>query len=787
MIIIPFVLLLFSNFCSLHAQISLNISLGSSIIAGSNISWRSLSGDFEFDFYPLPNGLYLAGIWFDKIPERTLVWSANRDSPAEPKSSIRLTDAGELVIHYVNGTDIFVSKAAASSGIMQNDGNFVLKDNSAKPIWQSFGSPTDTLLRGQTLAKDGKLVSNANGTSDYSTGNFKLELQWDSKLVLSAHRFSDPAYRIIETSTENVRLVFNGTSAFMYLVNSINGHIIYSLTEKVPTPVEDYYHRATVDDHGNFQQYVYHKRNRSGWTSVWRFVDDPCSVTTVCGLNGMCSASQDNKTMTCSCIPGYIWLDPIDVSKGCHPEKVVNYCQGPSMRNFTVVEIDDAEFQSDGLEMAQVKNVSVEGCKAAIMDECNTLAASWVDSTCNKKRMPLLNARKSASSKGKTTLIKVPSKMPEPDLPKAPKKKKFRVRILLKIGLLISAALALLFGVVAACYHPAARNLMKKRRSSNSNTIGINFREFTFQELREAINGFSKILGRGSSGRVYSGNLTLKDTEIDIAVKELQKGIEKTEKEFATELKIIGSTHHKNLVRLLGFCIEKDHRFLVLELMPNGALSHFLFKEGERPSWNQRAEMALGIARGLRYLHEECETQIIHCDIKPQNVLLDVNYTPKISDFVLSKLLNRDQTRTDTNIRGTMGYIAPEWLRSGPITSKVDVYSFGMMLIEIICGRRQVELNRVEEESEKDDLVLSDWVLSCVKSGKLEMVVGHDPDVLSDFKRFERMALVGLWCIHPDSILRPSIRKATQMLEGKVEVGMPPLVYDPTPNYHRGY
>jgi serine/threonine protein kinase len=167
-------------------------------------------------------------------------------------------------------------------------------------------------------------------------------------------------------------------------------------------------------------------------------------------------------------------------------------------------------------------------------------------------------------------------------------------------------------------------------------------------------------------------------------------------------------------------------------------------------------------------------------------VLLDVNYTAKIADFGMSKLLKRDQTRTDTNIRGTMGYIAPEWLRSGPITNKVDVYSFGVMLIEIICGRRQVELSRVEEESEKDDLVLSDWVLSSVMSGKLEMVVGHDPDVLSDFKRFERMALVGLWCIHPDSILRPTMRKVTQMLEGRVEVGIPPLVSDPT-SYYRSY
>jgi len=477
MIIIPFVLLLFSNFCGLHPQISPNISLGSSITAGSNISWRSLSGDYTFGFYPLHNGLHLLGIWFDKIPEKTLVWSANRDRPAEPNSSIQLNGAGELVIEYVNGSTQQLhsaSGAAARLGTMQNDGNFVLIDDSSKIIWQSFDSPTDTLLPGQNLPKTGRLYSNAMGTSDYSTGNFKLELQWDSKLVLYAYRFSDPAYQIQPTSTEkdNVSLEFNGTSAFMYLVDSTN-HTIYPLTEKVPTPIEDYYHRATVDDHGNFQQYVYHKRNGSGWTMVWRFVDDPCRVTTVCGLNGMCTSTH-NETGTCRCIPGYIALDPTDVSKGCHPENVLNYCKDPSIgNNFNLVVIDDAEFESDGSEMAQVQNVSVEGCKTAIMDDCYTSAASWVDSTCNKKRMPLLNARKSASSKGKTAFIKVPMKMREPGLPKGTEKKKFRVRVLLKIGLIISAALAFLLGAVSTYYHPAARNLMKIKRSSNSNTMGL--------------------------------------------------------------------------------------------------------------------------------------------------------------------------------------------------------------------------------------------------------------------------------------------------------------------------
>ncbi|KAM3707308.1 hypothetical protein ACJW31_02G014700 [Castanea mollissima] len=767
------VLILFLNFCGLHAQISPNISLGSNFTAGSNDSLRSSSGDFAFGFYPLQNGLYLVGIWFDRIPEQTLVWSANQNHPAEKGSSIQLTNAGALVLTYGNGSTLQIyNESAASLGTMQNDGNFVLiESSSSRVLWQSFSSSTDTLLPGQALVKGQKLYSKVNGSSNYSTGNFWLDMQSDGNLVLSAYHFSDPGYWTTQTFADNVSLIFD-RNASMYLVNGTMD-VFPPITKNISSQVEDYYHRATVEYHGNFQQYIYHKRNGGGWKRVWRAVNDPCFVTSICGINGMCTSS-DNEKVSCSCLPGYIPLDPSDVSKGCYQENVVNYCTDPSMRNFSLMVIKDADFSPDNYDgdLGQVRDVNEEGCKKAVMDDCYTWAASWVNSSCFKKRMPLLKASKSASSKGKVAFIKVPNKKKsEPSPPM--KRKNFDTRLLLVIGLTISASLAFLFGVFALFYH-----ILKRKQSPNAKTIGINFREFTFQELREATNGFSKVLGRGASGRVYSGSLTSDDAKIDIAVKELTKTTDKSEKEFRTELKVIGRTHHRNLVRLLGFCVENDQPLLVYELMPNGTLSHFLFKEGERPTWLQRSEMALEIASGLHYLHEECEAQIIHCDIKPDNVLLDVNYTAKIADFGLSKLLNKQQTRTDTNVRGTIGYMAPEWLKRVPITAKVDVYSFGVMLLEIICGRRHIESNRVEEESDKDDLLLSNWVLSCVVSGKLEMVVGHEPEVLSDFKRFERMALVGLWCINSDPILRPSMKKVTQMLEGTMEVGIPPQVYD---------
>ena len=158
------------------------------------------------------------------------------------------------------------------------------------------------------------------------------------------------------------------------------------------------------------------------------------------------------------------------------------------------------------------------------------------------------------------------------------------------------------------------------------------------------------------------------DSDIPVAVKKLCRFAQDSEKEFKAELNIIGKTHHKNLVRLIGFCDEGQQRLLVYEFLSNGTLAGFLFGD-LKPNWKQRIQIAFGIAKGLLYLHEECSTQIIHCDIKPQNILLDKYYNARISDFGLAKLLMMDQSHTLTNIRGTRGYVAPEQWRLQEIFS----------------------------------------------------------------------------------------------------------------------
>ncbi|KAF8392468.1 hypothetical protein HHK36_022810 [Tetracentron sinense] len=403
-------LLLASSLHGFHAKTPAKITLGTSLTPGVNSSWQSPSGDFALGFYPVTGGFFLLGIWFDKIPERTLIWSANRDTPAPFQSTVNLTLDGRLVLIYPNGTRHFINEGeAANSASMQDDGNFVLWNSFSRVLWQSFDSPTDTLLPGQILNMGQKLYSNANGTVDHSTGRFMLELQdFDGNMVLSAYRFADRGYWYTATINQKiVRLIFNQSTSFMYLINE--SETIYKMTNNVPLPIKDYYHRATVEDSGNFQQYVYQKQNGKQWESVWKAITEPCFVNAICGVYGFCT-SPDNQTISCSCLDGFSLLNPSNPSKGCSPQFPIEQCGEYDSMNYKVVVIDDADFPNDVFtDLERIRNSDLESCKKALLDDCYTIAASFNNTDRLTKRMPFLNARQSLpSTKIIKALIKVP-------------------------------------------------------------------------------------------------------------------------------------------------------------------------------------------------------------------------------------------------------------------------------------------------------------------------------------------------------------------------------------------
>ncbi|KAE8689528.1 G-type lectin S-receptor-like serine/threonine-protein kinase SD2-5-like [Hibiscus syriacus] len=285
---------------------------------------------------------------------------------------------------------------------------------------------------------------------------------------------------------------------------------------------------------------------------------------------------------------------------------------------------------------------------------------------------------------------------------------------------------------------------------------------FSYQELKSITKNFSNKLGEGGFGSVFRGTLP---SGSDVAVKHLD-GFGPVNKSFIAEVQTIGNIHHFNLVTLVGFCAEKLNRLLVYEHMANGSLDRWIFNVDLALCWQIRKNIILDIARGLSYLHQDCNQKIIHLDIKPENILLDENFIAKVSDFGLSTLIRKDQSQVITTMRGTPGYMAPEWLIS-VITEKVDVYSFGIVVLEILCGRRNIDGSQQEE----NDRHLLELFKRKLEEGQLvELVDKRSDDMQSNAAEVVEMMKVAAWCLQAEYGKRPSMSAVMKLLEGSVDV-----------------
>ncbi|KAI4317760.1 hypothetical protein L6164_025603 [Bauhinia variegata] len=759
------------------AQTYRNFSLGSSLTAQEDNSfWPSPSGDFAFGFHKIGSDGFLLAIWFNKIPERTIVWSANGDNLAAKESKIELTSNGVFTLKDPGGEEIWSPALAGSVAYaaMLDSGNFVLAGQDYQHLWESFDQPTDTLLPGQVINQTGRLVSRYTETN-YSRGRFLFILQGDGNLVLYTTHFPlddvNFAYWTTQIFGQDFALVFN-ISGYIFARRS-NGSIINMISSDAPSS-QDFYQRAILEYDGVFRHYVYPKSPGStigSWSlaSPGSFIpSNMCfriletTGSGACGFNSYC---RHDGRKSCHCPPGYSFIDPNDVMKGCKQDFAPQSCDEayPDTHLFDFHEMQNTDWPLHDYE--QFKSVNESWCRQACLSDCFCAVAIFRGGECWKKKLPLSNGRVNNTDTEGKALIKIRkdnSTLKSED----PNKKNDQSRLIMIGSVLLSSSAFLNLVLLVAVFLVAYRFSHRKPKMNQTSQFmaGMNLRNFTYEELRKATNGFKEEVGHGSYATVYKGILL----DNLIAVKRLNNMVKESDKEFKAEVTAIGRTHHRNLVQLLGFCDEGEHKLIVYEYMRNGSLANFLF-ESNRPSWYQRVQIALGTARGLFYLHEECSSRIIHCDIKPQNVLLDDSYTAKICDFGLAKLMKTDQTGTTTAIRGTKGYVAPEWFRSMPVTFKVDVYSYGILLLELICCRRSFDL-KAENENQ---MVLVDWAFDCFKDGKLSMLVEDDKEALDDMKRVEKYLMIAIWCIKEDPSLRPNMKQILQMLEGDVEVECP--------------
>ncbi|KAF7843040.1 L-type lectin-domain containing receptor kinase IX.1-like [Senna tora] len=327
------------------------------------------------------------------------------------------------------------------------------------------------------------------------------------------------------------------------------------------------------------------------------------------------------------------------------------------------------------------------------------------------------------------------------------------------------------------------RNKYDLVQSLDSDFESIGPKKFSYEELVKATNNFSEEhkLGQGGFGGVYRG--FIRDINTYVAVKKVSEGSKQGVKEYVSEVKTISQLRHKNLVQLIGWCHQKIDLLLVYDFMPNGSLDYHLFRTQNLLTWPTRYAIAQGLASAIVYLHEEWQQCVVHRDIKPSNVMLDSDFNAKLGDFGLARMVEHSKGSTETTVlAGTKGYMAPECPIISKATKESDVYSFGVVALELSCGRKPIVLGASEEQ-----VVMVEWVWELY--GLEKLLEAADPRLCGDFKEqeLERLMIVGLWCAHPDYVLRPTIRQAINVLSFEASVPslppkMPTFTYDtPSP------
>ncbi|KAL1546671.1 G-type lectin S-receptor-like serine/threonine-protein kinase LECRK4 [Salvia divinorum] len=772
-----------------HLSWAQNIPVGTSLTATSNSDpWRSSpAGEFALGFQQLQgnDNLYILSIWFDKIPDKTIVWFERTSYPVPRGSTLRLDAVSGFILQDPQGRLLYNTSATGivDHATFNDTGNLALRRNDSSILWESFRHPSDTILPTQTIELNDTLVSRKS-EANFSMGRFYAALKsgrdfaFNTKSVPSNSDYDDEYYSSINSSPNasepGIRVVFSSQALISVVKRNGQEQVI---SPSSISPSSDNYYRATLDWDGVFAQYYHPKSfgNSPGWQVAGSWPDNICmningdTGSGACGYNSVCNI--ENRRPVCTCPAGFSLADGLDRNNDCKPD-FPHICAGGESGSlpqgnieYALEIINDTDWPKSDYQL--ISPCSEEQCRTSCLNDCFCGVSIHRANSCWKKKLPLSNGRFDPGL-GSKAFLKVGKMKDTPSLNPRPRRD-HQQTVVVVISVLLGSSAFINFLFITAICLPLFLVKNKKTLNPVRDPSPSNLRCFSYKELELATDGFKEELGRGSFGIVYKGEIPILSQSI-VAVKKLDRMFQDSEKEFKTEVNVIGRTHHKNLVSLVGFCEEGPHRLLVYEYMSNGTLAGFLFGHLP-PSWSQRAQIAVGIAKGLAYLHEECSTQIIHCDIKPHNILLDECNIARISDFGLAKLLTMDQSKTLTGIRGTKGYVAPEWFRNTQVSVKVDVYSFGVVLLEIISCRKVIRDDL--EFGDSENPILTDWAWDCFVDRRLDVLVKNDDEALRDGGALERFVMVGLWCIQEDVSLRPTMKKACQMLEGDVEVPEP--------------
>ncbi|GMP75063.1 hypothetical protein CsSME_00032279 [Camellia sinensis var. sinensis] len=702
-------LFFFSIFTSLSLSSKLSVAIDTlspaQTLTDNSNPLVSTGQAFELGFFsPFNSNNRYIGIWFKNIPIRTPIWVANKNNPISDSSGLlTITATGDIIITATNTTTNQTTAVWSSSNsssppptppnnpILQllDSGNLVVKNGGGDYLWQSFDYPCDTLVPGMKLGWN--LITNQEWyitswktLQDPSSGDYTYRLDrhglpeillrkgltveyrggpWDGV------RFSgDP--RPLEQNT-----VFNPIFVF-------NSSYVYYTFENIDATTIS---RFVVNQTGKLVHLTWNQR-RGEWIEITTLQGDACDNYATCGPNGICSISA---SPICYCPVGFIPRSQQDYNRfdwtgGCVRRTPLNCSSvpdgGEGFRKFSGVKLPDRSyFLVNGSGMSEVD------CKAACLRNCTCVAFAQTDlSECVVWFEDLLDIRE-FNGGGMDFYIR----MAASDLGNGSNKNK-RTAVIASVtvisGILVLGLIGWYFMRKQNAHNRGALTLDNQRTAEEDLELPL----FDLVTISNATDNFSfaNKIGEGGFGPVYKGVLP---TGQEIAVKRLSKTSGQGLTEFKNEVILIAKLQHRNLVRLLGCCIHEEERMLAYEYMPNKSLDLFIFNQtrGTSLDWKKRFDIIVGIARGLLYLHRDSRLRVIHRDLKASNILLDSDMNPKISDFGLARSFGGDQSEENTNrVIGTYGYMSPEYAIDGHFSVKSDVFSFGVLVLETVSGKK---------------------------------------------------------------------------------------------------
>ncbi|GLT37384.1 hypothetical protein SLA2020_117030 [Shorea laevis] len=713
------------------------IPLGSKLSVVENNSWVSSNGDFALGFYNHPGqpDQFSVGIRFNSelipVSKQTVVWVAGADVTAGNNSYFQLTQNGELVlVDSSQGVKLWTSKTSQlsiASAQLRDDGNLVLLNEKKDVVWQSFDTPSDTLLPGQKLSPLGTLrAASRNSVSSYYTlymnVSGQLELRWESSIIF---------WRSGSPSGSNLSAIFTRNGTLQLVDQNLKPHWSVFGQDHNDT-VKFRLLRLDVD--GNLRMYSW-MNDSDSWGSVWQAVENQCNVFATCDQQGICAFNASGFPV-CKCP---FWHASQSKSKCLVPSRLdcksgsimVEYA---NMFLYGIYPVNDSSSRTN-LEQCKTMCWNDPSCAAITFTnngspECRMMKTQYVSGYSGPSLSSISYAKRCSDPIAADPNFGMNS-------PPSALKESSRLCIPCLIGAAsgtFSIFVAVQFGIAFCLY----KRIKSYKRMASRACTGPGSKcliMLSFSEIQDLTGNFNNRIGP----KMFKG--VLPDKQL-VAIKEVEATVEA--RKFRAAVSRIGSIHHKSLVKLVGYCCEINHRYLVYEYAKYGSVEKYIEDPMlcKRLNWRKRMDICLSVGRAVSYLHTGCREFLSHGNLKCENVVLDEKFAAKVNEFGLGMLLHGESSTHRT-------------------PAEKDVEDFGKMVLMLVTGLLEVE-------------DVCDWVYKKWMEGSAKEVVDKHLGHAVDYEEAERALRISFWCLQPDGHAKPSMAEAVKVLEGTLSVDPPP-------------